>query len=97
MESEKGHRAPRREIFGGREMAASDSRQGHPWWGLLFGWALLGRYRVASSSPLARKAQRAGDGTSNEYSFAVSHSPFPKFRQSRCVKIKHGIGDQLDG
>ncbi|CAL1687319.1 unnamed protein product [Lasius platythorax] len=20
---------------------------GHPWWGLLFGWASLGRYRVA--------------------------------------------------
>lgn len=97
VESKKGYRAPRREIFGGREMAASDSRQGHLWWGLLFGWALLGRYRVASPSPLARKAQRAGDGTSNEYSFAVSHLPFPKFRQSRCVKIADGIDNQRDG
>lgn len=38
------HRAP--EFLG--EMVPVAGGWGHPWWGLLFGWASLGRYRVAS-------------------------------------------------
>lgn len=34
--------ATRSEIFG-----RNGTGGGHPWWGLLFGWASLGRYRVA--------------------------------------------------
>ena len=58
-------------------MVASGSRQGHPWWGLLFGWALLGRYRVAWSS-FARKAL-PGPATSTLLFLSVSHFPLSKF------------------